>query len=266
MLAIGGADMPVVISMLNSYSGFAAAFSGFALGMNVLIITGALVGASGAILSYIMCRAMNRSFVSVILGGFGAETAAAASGGQGEIREVKADELAGWLTNARSVMVTPGYGMAVAQAQYPVAELTKRLTDAGVEVRFAIHPVAGRLPGHMNVLLAEAKVPYDIVFEMDEVNDEFDRTDVVLVIGANDTVNPSAMQPGTPISGMPVLHVWEAGKVIVFKRSMKPGYAGVENPLFFQDNTYMLFGDAKASVDAINAALPAAAEHRAIGA
>ncbi len=266
VLAIGGADMPVVISMLNSYSGFAAAFSGFALGMNVLIITGALVGASGAILSYIMCRAMNRSFVSVILGGFGAETAAAASGGQGEIREVKADELAGWLTNARSVMVTPGYGMAVAQAQYPVAELTKRLTDAGVEVRFAIHPVAGRLPGHMNVLLAEAKVPYDIVFEMDEVNDEFDRTDVVLVIGANDTVNPSAMQPGTPISGMPVLHVWEAGKVIVFKRSMKPGYAGVENPLFFQDNTYMLFGDAKASVDAINAALPAAAEHRAIGA
>ena len=262
--AIGGADMPVVISMLNSYSGFAAAFSGFALGMNVLIITGALVGASGAILSYIMCRAMNRSFISVILGGFGADTTVAAGGEQGEIQEVKADELASWLLDARSVMITPGYGMAVAQAQYPVAELTKRLQDAGVEVRFAIHPVAGRLPGHMNVLLAEAKVPYDIVFEMDEVNDEFDETDVVLVIGANDTVNPTAMQPGTPISGMPVLHVWEAKKVIVFKRSMKPGYAGVENPLFFHDNTYMLFGDAKASVDGINAALPAAEGRPAI--
>ncbi len=264
--AIGGADMPVVISMLNSYSGFAAAFSGFALGMNVLIISGALVGASGAILSYIMCRAMNRSFISVILGGFGAETAVASDGPQGEIQEVKADELAAWLGEAESVMITPGYGMAVAQAQYPVAELTKRLTDAGVKVRFAIHPVAGRLPGHMNVLLAEARVPYDIVFEMDEVNDEFDETDIVLVIGANDTVNPTAMQPGTPISGMPVLHVWEAKKVIVFKRSMKPGYAGVENPLFFHDNTYMLFGDAKASVDAINSALPAGADRKAIGA
>ncbi len=264
--AIGGADMPVVISMLNSYSGFAAAFSGFALGMNVLIITGALVGASGAILSYIMCRAMNRSFISVILGGFGATTAVQGDGPAGEIQEIKADELAALLADAKSVMITPGYGMAVAQAQYPVAELTKRLTDAGVEVRFAIHPVAGRLPGHMNVLLAEAHVPYDIVFEMDEVNDEFDQTDVVLVIGANDTVNPTAMEPGTPISGMPVLHVWEAKKVVVFKRSMKPGYAGVENPLFFNENTYMLFGDAKASVDNINNALPAADGRAAIGA
>lgn len=264
--AIGGADMPVVISMLNSYSGFAAAFSGFALGMNVLIITGALVGASGAILSYIMCRAMNRSFISVILGGFGADPMVAADGEQGDIQEVQAGELATWLQDAKSVMITPGYGMAVAQAQYPVAELTKRLTDAGVDVRFAIHPVAGRLPGHMNVLLAEARVPYDIVFEMDEVNDEFDEIDVVLVIGANDTVNPTAMQPGTPISGMPVLHVWESKRVIVFKRSMKPGYAGVENPLFFHDNTYMLFGDAKASVDAINSALPVGMSNPAIGA
>ncbi|GAA2182319.1 Re/Si-specific NAD(P)(+) transhydrogenase subunit beta [Brooklawnia cerclae] len=262
--AIGGADMPVVISMLNSYSGFAAAFSGFSLGMNVLIITGALVGASGAILSYIMCKAMNRSFISVILGGFGTQATTTAAGPQGEIQEVKADELASWLADARSVMITPGYGMAVAQAQYPVAQLTKRLTDAGIEVRFAIHPVAGRLPGHMNVLLAEAHVPYDIVYEMDEVNDEFDQTDVVLVIGANDTVNPTAMEPGTPISGMPVLHVWEAKKVVVFKRSMKPGYAGVENPLFFYDNTYMLFGDAKASVEAINSALPAADQHKAL--
>jgi len=256
--------MPVVISMLNSYSGFAAAFSGFSLGMNVLIITGALVGASGAILSYIMCKAMNRSFISVILGGFGTQATTTAAGPQGEIQEVKADELASWLADARSVMITPGYGMAVAQAQYPVAQLTKRLTDAGIEVRFAIHPVAGRLPGHMNVLLAEAHVPYDIVYEMDEVNDEFDQTDVVLVIGANDTVNPTAMEPGTPISGMPVLHVWEAKKVVVFKRSMKPGYAGVENPLFFYDNTYMLFGDAKASVEAINSALPAADQHKAL--
>lgn len=263
--AIGGADMPVVISMLNSYSGFAAAFSGFSLGMNVLIITGALVGASGAILSYIMCKAMNRSFISVILGGFGTSTTTASSAEQGEIQEIKADELAAVLADANSVMITPGYGMAVAQAQYPVAELTKRLTEAGVEVHFGIHPVAGRLPGHMNVLLAEAHVPYDIVFEMDEINDDFPETDVVLVIGANDTVNPTAMEPGTPISGMPVLHVWEAKKVIVFKRSMKPGYAGVENPLFFRDNTFMLFGDAKASVDAINSALPAGDQPAAIG-
>lgn len=255
--AIGGADMPVVISMLNSYSGFAAAFSGFSLGINVLIITGALVGASGAILSYIMCKAMNRSFVSVILGGFGTKTASSVDAEQGEIHEITADDLASVLEGASSVMITPGYGMAVAQAQYPVAELTRRLIDAGVDVRFAIHPVAGRLPGHMNVLLAEAHVPYDIVFEMDEVNDDFANVDVVLVIGANDTVNPSAMEPGTPISGMPVLHVWEAKKVIVFKRSMKPGYAGVENPLFFKENTSMLFGDAKASVDAINGSLKA---------
>ncbi len=255
--AIGGADMPVVISMLNSYSGFAAAFSGFSLGMDVLIITGALVGASGAILSYIMCKAMNRSFISVILGGFGTTSASSSAEEQGEIREISAEQLAEELAQASSVMITPGYGMAVAQAQYPVAELTKRLSDAGVDVRFAIHPVAGRLPGHMNVLLAEAHVPYDVVFEMDEVNDDFADVDVVLVIGANDTVNPSAMEAGTPISGMPVLHVWESKKVIVFKRSMKPGYAGVENPLFFNENTWMLFGDAKASVDAINTALSA---------
>ncbi|MCI1747503.1 MAG: NAD(P)(+) transhydrogenase (Re/Si-specific) subunit beta [Acidipropionibacterium sp.] len=254
--AIGGADMPVVISMLNSYSGWAAAFSGFSLHIPVLTITGALVGFSGAILSFIMCRAMNRSFVSVILGGFGDAPAITADGPQGEIHETTAEDLAGQLTDASSVIIAPGYGMAVAQAQYPVAELAKRLRDQGVEVRFAIHPVAGRLPGHMNVLLAEAHVPYDIVMEMDEINDDFAETDIVLVIGANDTVNPAAMDPGTPISGMPVLHVWEGRQVVVFKRSMKPGYAGVENPLFFKDNTQMLFGDAKASVDAINAALP----------
>lgn len=255
--AIGGADMPVVISMLNSYSGWAAAFSGFSLNINVLIVTGALVGFSGAILSYIMCKAMNRSFVSVILGGFGDAPAPESDGPAGEITEIQADELAATLADAGSVIIAPGYGMAVAQAQYPVAELAKRLRDKGVDVRFAIHPVAGRLPGHMNVLLAEAHVPYDIVMEMDEINDDFPEADVVLVIGANDTVNPSAMEPGTPISGMPVLHVWEGKEVVVFKRSMKPGYAGVENPLFFMDNTKMLFGDAKASVDAINAALPA---------
>ncbi len=254
--AIGGADMPVVISMLNSYSGWAAAFSGFSLHITVLTITGALVGFSGAILSFIMCRAMNRSFISVILGGFGDAPQVAAEGPQGEIHETTAEELAGQLADASSVIIAPGYGMAVAQAQYPVAELAKRLRDQGVEVRFAIHPVAGRLPGHMNVLLAEAHVPYDIVMEMDEINDDFAETDIVLVIGANDTVNPAAMDPGTPISGMPVLHVWDAHQVVVFKRSMKPGYAGVENPLFFKDNTQMLFGDAKASVDAINAALP----------
>ncbi|AXE39320.1 NAD(P)(+) transhydrogenase (Re/Si-specific) subunit beta [Acidipropionibacterium virtanenii] len=258
--AIGGADMPVVISMLNSYSGWAAAFSGFSLHISVLTITGALVGFSGAILSFIMCRAMNRSFVSVILGGFGDAPMIQGEGPQGEIHEIKAEELAGKLADASSVIIAPGYGMAVAQAQYPVAELAKRLTAAGVTVRFAIHPVAGRLPGHMNVLLAEAHVPYDIVMEMDEINDDFSETDVVLVIGANDTVNPSAMDPGTPISGMPVLHVWEGREVVVFKRSLKPGYAGVENPLFFNDNTEMLFGDAKASVDAINAALPVPVE------
>jgi len=264
--AIGGADMPVVISMLNSYSGFAAAFSGFSLGMPILIVTGALVGASGAILSYIMCKAMNRSFVSVILGGFGQTSAAAGDGPQGEIQELKADAVAQLLADAHSIVITPGYGMAVAQAQYPVAELTRQLTAQGKDVRFAIHPVAGRLPGHMNVLLAEAHVPYDIVLEMDEINDDLGEVDVVLVIGANDTVNPSAMDPGSPISGMPVLRVWEARDVVVFKRSMKPGYAGVENPLFFNQNTYMLFGDAKASVDAINAALPAGSQTPALNA
>ena len=258
--AIGGADMPVVISMLNSYSGWAAAFSGFSLGLEVLIVTGALVGASGAILSYIMCKAMNRNFVSVILGGFGQETATADAGPQGDIHEVDAAQVAEMLKDAESVIITPGYGMAVAQAQYPVAELVKKLQANGTEVRFGIHPVAGRLPGHMNVLLAEAHVPYDIVMEMDEINDDFKDTDVVLVIGANDTVNPAAMEPGSPISGMPVLHVWEAKQVVVFKRSMSAGYAGVQNPLFFKDNTSMLFGDAKASVDAINAALPATAD------
>ena len=248
--AIGGADMPVVISMLNSYSGWAAAFSGFMLDQTILIITGALVGASGAILSYIMCRAMNRSFVSVILGGFG-DAPVADSGEMGEHREVTTSEVAKMLTGARSVVVAPGYGMAVAQAQYPVAELTARLRERGINVRFAIHPVAGRLPGHMNVLLAEAKVPYDIVLEMDEINDDFADTDVVLVIGANDTVNPAANEPGSPISGMPVLKVWEAGQVVVFKRSMNAGYAGVQNPLFFNENSVMCFGDAKATVQTI---------------
>ncbi|WP_338568979.1 Re/Si-specific NAD(P)(+) transhydrogenase subunit beta [Arachnia propionica] len=248
--AIGGADMPVVVSMLNSYSGWAAAFSGFVLDQSVLIITGALVGASGAILSYIMCRAMNRSFVSVIFGGFG-DAPVADSGVAGEHREVSTAEVAKLLTEARSVVIAPGYGMAVAQAQYPVAELTARLREQGVNVRFAIHPVAGRLPGHMNVLLAEAKVPYDIVLEMDEINDDFADTDVVLVIGANDTVNPAANEPGSPISGMPVLKVWEAGQVVVFKRSMNAGYAGVQNPLFFKENSVMCFGDAKATVQTI---------------
>ena len=248
--AIGGADMPVVISMLNSYSGWAAAFSGFMLDQTILIITGALVGASGAILSYIMCRAMNRSFVSVILGGFG-DAPVADSGEMGEHREVTTSDVAKMLTGARSVVVAPGYGMAVAQAQYPVAELTARLRERGINVRFAIHPVAGRLPGHMNVLLAEAKVPYDIVLEMDEINDDFTDTDVVLVIGANDTVNPAANEPGSPISGMPVLKVWEAGQVVIFKRSMSAGYAGVQNPLFFNENSVMCFGDAKATVQAI---------------
>lgn len=248
--AIGGADMPVVVSMLNSYSGWAAAFSGFMLDQTILIITGALVGASGAILSYIMCRAMNRSFVSVILGGFG-DVPVADSGEMGEHREVTTSEVAKMLTGARSVVIAPGYGMAVAQAQYPVAEMTARLREQGVNVRFAIHPVAGRLPGHMNVLLAEAKVPYDIVLEMDEINDDFADTDVVLVIGANDTVNPAANEPGSPISGMPVLKVWEAGQVVVFKRSMNAGYAGVQNPLFFNENSVMCFGDAKATVQTI---------------
>lgn len=251
--AIGGGDMPVVVSMLNSYSGWAAAMAGFTLGNDLLIITGALVGSSGAYLSYIMCKAMNRSFISVILGGFGSDGAVASTDVEyGEHRETSAADVAEMLKNANKVMITPGYGMAVAQAQYPVADMTSRLREAGVEVTFGIHPVAGRLPGHMNVLLAEAKVPYDIVLEMDEVNDDFADIDVVLVIGANDTVNPAAEEPGSPIAGMPVLKVWEAKNVIVFKRSMgNAGYAGVQNPLFFKENTQMLLGDAKATVDQI---------------
>ncbi|MCB2414036.1 Re/Si-specific NAD(P)(+) transhydrogenase subunit beta [Demequina sp. TTPB684] len=260
--AIGGGDMPVVVSMLNSYSGWAAAAAGFLLGNNLLLITGALVGSSGAILSYIMCRAMNRSFISVILGGFGSDGGAPAKddgGPEGEYTEISVEGAAEALATARSVIITPGYGMAVAKAQYPVAELTSRLRAAGVTVRFGVHPVAGRLPGHMNVLLAEARVPYDIVLEMDEINDDFSDTDVVLVIGANDTVNPAANDdPSSPIAGMPVLEVWKARHVIVFKRSMATGYAGVQNPLFFKDNADMLFGDAKTQVEAIVAALPVA--------
>ncbi|MFD8066867.1 Re/Si-specific NAD(P)(+) transhydrogenase subunit beta [Streptomyces parvulus] len=256
--SIGGGDMPVVVSMLNSYSGWAAAAAGFLLDNNLLIVTGALVGSSGAYLSYIMCQAMNRSFLSVIAGGFGIEAPAGGAGEQGEHREVRAHEAASLLAGARSVVITPGYGMAVAQAQHPVAELTRRLRERGVEVRFGVHPVAGRLPGHMNVLLAEAKVPYDIVLEMDEINDDFADTSVVLVIGANDTVNPSAMDdPASPIAGMPVLRVWEAEHVVVFKRSMASGYAGVQNPLFFRENSSMLFGDAKQSVEEILQALGA---------
>ncbi|MGA4508893.1 Re/Si-specific NAD(P)(+) transhydrogenase subunit beta [Propionibacteriaceae bacterium G1746] len=255
--SIGGGDMPVVVSMLNSYSGWAAAAAGFMLGNDLLIVTGALVGSSGAILSYIMCKAMNRSFVSVILGGFGeGATGEGVARDYGEHQETSVDEVASMLTSAKSVVITPGYGMAVAQAQYPVADLTRRLRDRGVNVRFGIHPVAGRLPGHMNVLLAEAKVPYDIVLEMDEVNPDLSETDVVLVIGANDTVNPAALEePDSPIAGMPVIEVWHAGTVVVFKRSMNPGYAGVQNPLFFRDNTVMLFGDAKQRVQEIIAAL-----------
>ncbi len=256
--SIGGGDMPVVVSMLNSYSGWAAAAAGFMLNNNLLIVTGALVGSSGAILSYIMCRAMNRSFISVILGGFGVEggTVAAGDVDYGEHREILAPEVAEMLKDASSVIITPGYGMAVAKAQYPVADLTARLRHAGITVRFGVHPVAGRLPGHMNVLLAEAKVPYDIVLEMDEINGDFPSTDVVLVIGANDTVNPAALEdPSSPIAGMPVLEVWKAKQVIVFKRSMATGYAGVQNPLFFRENTAMLFGDAKVQVEAILAAL-----------
>ncbi|MFC0434076.1 Re/Si-specific NAD(P)(+) transhydrogenase subunit beta [Kutzneria buriramensis] len=253
--SIGGGDMPVVVSMLNSYSGWAAAASGFLLDNDLLIVTGALVGSSGAYLSYIMCKAMNRSFISVIAGGFGVEAGTFAAIEQGEHREITPEDTADLLRDAESVIITPGYGMAVAQAQYPVAELTRKLRERGVNVRFGIHPVAGRLPGHMNVLLAEAKVPYDIVLEMDEINDDFAQTSVVLVIGANDTVNPAADDPGSPIAGMPVLHVWEAQNVIVFKRSMAVGYAGVQNPLFFKDNSRMLFGDAKERVEDIVRAL-----------
>ena len=252
VMSIGGADMPVVISMLNSYSGWAAAAAGFMLSNDLLIVTGALVGSSGAILSYIMCKAMNRSFISVIAGGFGNTQVAADDEEQGEIREVKAEDVVEMLKSSSSVIITPGYGMAVAQAQYPVAELTAKLRAMGVNVRFGIHPVAGRLPGHMNVLLAEAKVPYDIVLEMDEINDDFENTDTVLVIGANDTVNPAATEnPSSPIAGMPVLEVWKASNVVVFKRSMNAGYAGVQNPLFFKENTSMCFGDAKNTVNEI---------------
>ncbi|MGB7982859.1 MAG: Re/Si-specific NAD(P)(+) transhydrogenase subunit beta [Candidatus Nanopelagicales bacterium] len=255
--SIGGGDMPVVVSMLNSYSGWAAAAAGFLLNNDLLIITGALVGSSGAYLSYIMCRAMNRSFISVIAGGFGVEGGTvSADVDYGEHREINAEGAAELLADAHEVIITPGYGMAVAQAQYPVAELTRKLRERGVNVRFGIHPVAGRLPGHMNVLLAEAKVPYDIVMEMDEINEDFPSTDVVLVIGANDTVNPAAIdEPGSPIAGMPVLTVWNAKDVIVFKRSMATGYAGVQNPLFFKENTQMLFGDAKDRVEDILKAL-----------
>ena len=259
IMAIGGADMPVVVSMLNSYSGWAAAAAGFMLSNDLLIITGALVGSSGAILSYIMCRGMNRSFVSVMLGGFGTEggtVAAAGSAPAGDVRSVDAETTASMLQQSKKVIIVPGYGLAVAQAQHSLAEVVKILKEGGTEVKFAIHPVAGRLPGHMNVLLAEASIPYDIVFEMDEINDEFNGTDVSWVIGANDIVNPSALDdPASPIAGMPVLHVWEARDTIVMKRSMASGYAGVDNPLFYKDNTLMLFGDAKKVVDEILTAM-----------
>lgn len=258
VMAIGGADMPVVVSMLNSYSGWAAAATGFMLNNDLLIVVGALVGSSGAILSYIMCRAMNRKFLSVIAGGFGSTGGTAAAGGEeaGEVISIDAEEAANLLADANEVMIVPGYGMAVAQAQHTVYEITRILRDKGVNVRFGIHPVAGRMPGHMNVLLAEAKVPYDIVFEMDEVNEDFPNVDVSVVIGANDIVNPSAQEvPDSPIAGMPVLEVWKGKTTIVLKRSMATGYAGVDNPLFYKENTRMLFGDARESLETVLKAL-----------
>ena len=252
IMAIGGADMPVVVSMLNSYSGWAAAAIGFTLGNDLLIVVGALVGSSGAILSYIMCKGMNRSFVSVILGGWGGEQQAAGDGPQGEMVEASVDAVASALQDADSVVIIPGYGMAVAQAQQAVSEVTRKLRASGKTVRFAIHPVAGRLPGHMNVLLAEAKVPYDIVLEMEEINDDFPETDVSIVIGANDIVNPSAQDdPGSPIAGMPVLECWKSRQVFILKRGRGTGYSGIENPLFFKENSRMFYGDAKTSMDAL---------------
>ena len=251
VMAIGGADMPVVVSMLNSYSGWAAAATGFMLGNDLLIVTGALVGSSGAILSYIMCKAMNRNFLSVILGGWGG-TSGPQMEVEGEMVPTDLDTLAGDLQNAESIVIVPGYGMAVAQAQAAISEMTRRLRDQGKSVRFAIHPVAGRLPGHMNVLLAEAKVPYDIVLEMDEINDDFPDTDLVIIVGANDIVNPAAQDdPNSPIAGMPVLEVWKAKQVVISKRGQGRGYSGIENPLFFKENSRMLYGDAKASIDAL---------------